>query len=66
MFYVKKKDYKQDAIDQSVKQQVLSEFTAFVCVGKELADGKYQEFKGTGKEKIKIMPPKVDPEEKRE
>ncbi len=34
MYYVKKKDYKQDAIDESVKQQVLSEYTAFVCIGK--------------------------------
>jgi len=32
--YVKVKDYKQEAIDYSVRHQVLSEYTAFICVGK--------------------------------
>ena len=49
MMYVKVKDYKQEAIKESVKHQVLSEYTAFLCIGKELVDGQYQEFvdKGT-------------------
>lgn len=42
MYYVKVVDKKQEAIMHSVKHQVLSEFTAFVCVNKELVDGKYQ------------------------
>ena len=30
------------AIKQSVKNQILSEYTAFICVAKELVDGKYE------------------------
>ena len=54
MFYVKVKDYKQEAIAESVKHQVLSEFTAFLCVQKKLIDGKYEEFIDKGVEKVKI------------
>lgn len=36
MYYVKTKDPKKEAIDYSVKHQVLSEYTAFICVNKEL------------------------------
>ena len=39
--YVKVKDYKEEAIKYSVQHQVLSEYTAFICVGKELVDGQY-------------------------
>ncbi len=42
MYYVKKTDKKANIIEQSVKHQILSEFTAFVCVEKQLVDGKYQ------------------------
>ena len=54
LLYVKVKDYKKKAIAQSVKHQVLSEYTAFLCVGKELVDGKYQEYVDKGKQKIHI------------
>jgi hypothetical protein len=42
MYYVKKIDKKADIISQSVEHQILSGFTAFICVEKELVDGKYQ------------------------
>jgi hypothetical protein len=42
MFYVKNVDKKAEIIKESVTNQILSEFTAFVCVEKELIDGKYQ------------------------
>jgi len=57
MFYVKTVD-KNQVIRESVKHQILSEFTAFVCVEKELLDGKYQEIKDTGKVKIEIINPR--------
>jgi len=34
MFYVKEVDKKAEIIEQSVRHQILSEFTAFVCVEK--------------------------------
>ena len=34
MYYVKVKDYKNEAINHSVKHQILSEYTAFICVAK--------------------------------
>lgn len=39
MYFVKIKDFKEEAIKYSVRHQVLSEFSAFICVGKELKDG---------------------------
>jgi hypothetical protein len=39
---VKVVDKKQEAIKHSVKHQILSEYTAFICVNKELIDGKYE------------------------
>jgi hypothetical protein len=56
MHYVKVVDRKKQAIEESVRSQVLSEFTAFICVEKELVDGKYQEVLDKGKEKIEILP----------
>ena len=47
-FFVKKVDSRQKAIEESVRHQVLSEFTAFVCVEKVLADGEYQRVKDIG------------------
>lgn len=44
MHYVKVKDFRQEAIKYSVRAQVLSEYTAFLCVGKQLVDGQLQEF----------------------
>ena len=54
MHYVKVKDYKKEAINESVKHQVLSEFTAFLCVHKKLVDGKYEEFVEKGVEKVQV------------
>ena len=34
MFYVKVVDHQAEAIKYSVKHQILSEYTAFICVGK--------------------------------
>lgn len=42
MYYVKVKDFKEEAVKYSVQHQVLSEYTAFLCIGKELVDGQYQ------------------------
>ena len=58
MLYVKVKDYKKEAIQESVKHQVLSEFTAFLCVEKKLVDGKYEEFIHKGVEKVQVEQPK--------
>ena len=58
MYYVKVVDKKAEAIKESVKHQVLSEFTAFVCVEKELVDGKYQEVKDKGQLNVEILNPK--------
>ncbi len=52
MYYVKVTDKKQEAIKQSVKHQILSEYTAFICVNKELVDGKFEEIKDKGTEKV--------------
>lgn len=52
MFYVKVVDKKQEIVKESVRLQILSEFTAFLCVGKELLDGKYQEVQETGQVKV--------------
>lgn len=52
MMYVKVKDYKQEAIKESVKHQVISEYTAFLCVGKDLVDGQLQEFIDVGSQKV--------------
>jgi hypothetical protein len=52
MYFVKVVDKKAEIIKESVKNQILSEFTAFICVEKELIDGQYQEIKDKGKEKV--------------
>lgn len=57
IYFVKVKDYKEEAIKYSVKHQVLSEYTAFICVGKELVDGQYQEFKNKGTFEIHVEQP---------
>jgi hypothetical protein len=57
MFYVKKVDKKAEIIEQSVLHQILSEFTAFICVEQELVDGKYQEVKSKGKVQMVIDNP---------
>lgn len=54
MYYVKKVDKKADIISESVRHQILSEFTAFICVEKELVDGQYQEVKDKGQLKVQI------------
>ena len=47
-------DKKAEIVNLSVKHQVLSEFTAFLCVEKELVDGKYMEVKDKGQTKISV------------
>lgn len=54
MYYVKKVDKKAEIISESVRHQILSEFTAFICVEKELVDGQYQEVKDKGQLKVQI------------
>lgn len=44
MLYPKVRDYKQEAINYSIKYQILSIFTAFLCVGEKLVDEAYQKF----------------------
>ena len=39
---------KDDIINLSIKHQILSKYTAFLCVEKELIDGKYEEIKKVG------------------
>ena len=52
LYYVKKVNKKQAVIDSSIKHQILSKFTAFICVEQELVDGKYEEIKS--KEKLSV------------
>ena len=54
MFFAKVVNYKSEAIKYSVKHQVLSQFTSFLCIGKELVDGKYQEYLDKGKEEVVV------------
>lgn len=57
MYYVKEVNKKEEIISESVKHQILSEFTAFLCVEKELVDGKYEEVKDKGSLKVQIENP---------
>ena len=57
MYYAKKVDKKAEIISESVKHQLISEFTAFLCVEKELVDGKYEEVMGKGSLKVHIENP---------
>ena len=57
MYYVKKVDKKAEIISESVRHQILSEFTAFLCVEKELVDGKYQEVRDKGQVKVEVSSP---------
>lgn len=56
MYYVKVVDKKKEAVEQSVKHQILSEYTAFICVNKELVDGRFEEVKDTGAIKVQVQP----------
>ena len=57
MYYVKKVDKKAEIISESIKHQILSEFTAFLCVEKELVDGKYQEVRDKGQVQVEVSSP---------
>lgn len=48
LYFVKKVDKKKEIIDLSIKNQILSKHTAFICVEKHLKDGKYEEIKSKG------------------
>jgi hypothetical protein len=54
MFYAKKIDIKKEIIELSIKNQILSKHTAFICVEKDLADGKHDEVKSKGQVRYKI------------
>jgi hypothetical protein len=58
MYYVKTVDKKEAAIKESVQHQILSEFTAFICVEKELVDGKFEEIKDKGQLRVELENPK--------
>ena len=49
-------DKMNEILKESVKNQILSGLTAFVCVEKELVDGKFEETKDVGQFKIDIIP----------
>jgi hypothetical protein len=48
MYFGKVTDFKKEAIAYSLRHQILSEYTAFVCVGKQLMDRQFQEFQSKG------------------
>lgn len=55
MYFVKdNKKIKERIIEESIKHQVLSSQTAFICVQKSIKDNEYQEFKDIGNLKIKF------------
>lgn len=54
MYYVKVTDYEKEAINYSIKHQILSEYTAYSCIGKKLVDGQYQEYKDAGVHKVYV------------
>lgn len=60
MHYSAVKDFREEAVRYSVRYQVLSEFTAFLCEGKQLVDGQYQEYKDKGVHKIWVDQPKTN------
>lgn len=55
LYYVKIANRKQQIVDLSIKHQILSHYTSFICVEKELVDGKYQEIKDKGQTKINVQ-----------
>lgn len=52
LYYVKAANKKQQIIDLSVRHQIASKHTAFLCVEKQLIDGKYQEIKDKGTQQM--------------
>lgn len=48
-------DKKKQIVNLSTKHQILSHYTAFICVEKELVDGNYQEIKDKGQTKVKVQ-----------
>ena len=42
MYFVKVFDYEKMIVEASVKHQVLSKYTSFLCVEKQLVDGRYE------------------------
>jgi hypothetical protein len=57
MQYVKVKDFKKEAIEYSVRHQVLSEYTAFLCVGSKLIDSQFQEFQSRAVTHVHVEQP---------
>lgn len=55
MVYVKdNKEIKEKIIEESIRHQVLSSHTAFICVEKGIKDNEFQYFKDIGNLKIKF------------
>lgn len=54
MSYAKVGDQKAAVVTESVKHQILSEHTAFICVEKQLIDGRYEEVKDKGQVSVKV------------
>lgn len=42
VYYVKITDWKEKIVELSTQHQILSKYTAFLCVEKELLDGRYE------------------------
>lgn len=55
LYFAKATNKKQQIIDLSLRHQVVSKYTAFLCVEKQLIDGKYQEIKDKGTQQIRIV-----------
>lgn len=55
LYFVKAANKKQQIIDLSVRHQIASKYTAFLCVEKHLVDGKYQEIQDKGTEQVQIV-----------
>lgn len=54
LYFVKAANTKQQIVDLSLRHQVASRHTAFLCVEEQLIDGKYQEIKDKGTQNIEI------------
>ena len=49
------KDYKEEAVAYSVKHQILSEYTSFIAVGRELVDKEKNLFREVGSQLIEVQ-----------
>jgi hypothetical protein len=61
LYWVKVVNKKLAIVEASVRHQVLSKHTAFLCVEQELVDGKYHEIKGKEKMSVAINTEHLQP-----